>query len=210
MFITFEAGEGAGKTTQVRMLAERLRAAGHDVVQTREPGGSPSAEELRRTVVEGLPGKFDAETELLVFTAARRCHIQQLIRPALARGAIVICDRYLGSTYALQGAGAGVPKKRIDELHAAYCDNLMPDLTVFLDISSDVALARSLGREGNAETRMELKGADFHRRVMENFRQQAAENTFWLTIDGSGTIEDVSEAVFAAVSEAIAARRRPA
>lgn len=123
MFITFEAGEGAGKSTQARALADILREFGHDVVLTREPGGTPLAEELRSFVVEGEADRMDALTELLIFTAARRDHIQRLIAPSLERGAIVICDRYLGSTYALQGAG-GTPSEIIDVLHGAFAASI--------------------------------------------------------------------------------------
>jgi len=192
MFITFEAGEGAGKSTQARALTEKLRELGHGVVLTREPGGSPLAESLRSLVVEGEPGRMDAETELLIFTAARRDHILRTIRPALAAGKIVVCDRYLGSTHALQGA-AGVSAQTIDTLHKLFC-NVTPDLTLYLDMDSKDGLERSLDRlagEGAQESRFEAKGPAFHQIVQRSFRAQCAARPEWSAVDAIGTIPEV-------------------
>ena len=200
MFITFEGVEGSGKSTQARRLAETLTSEGRDVVATREPGGSPLAETLRRVVLEGDPDDMDAHVELLIFTAARRDHIRRVIRPALARGAIVICDRYVGSTRALQGA-AGVSSDLIESLHRSFCD-LDPDLTVFFDFDAATGLERSLGRLGAdniGEGRMEAKGLDFHGRVDAIMRRLAAQDPTWTTVDASGTIDEVGSRVRDAV-----------
>lgn len=191
-FISFEANEGAGKTTQVALLVEALRANGHQVVRTREPGGSPGAEEIRNLVVQGDPDRWSAMTELLLFNAARRDHLERTIRPALAQGKIVVCDRYVGSTLALQVAG-GACRDEILKLHELACDGQMPDLTIYLDIDPEVSIARGLSRntqEMSAESRFELKGDSFHSRVSREFARQADEYG-WSRIDADQSIEEV-------------------
>ena len=206
MFIAFEANEGAGKTSQARRLFETLEAQGRQVVLTREPGGSPMAEQIRNLVVCGAPDSMDAETELLLFTAARRDHLARTVRPALARGAIVICDRYLGSTYALQGA-AGVPEAHITTLFDTFC-GLRPDLTVFLDIDLATAFARrgvALDDTPGAEARFERKGLEFHREIDRRFRLQAAADPTWITVDATGDMDTVADRVARSVAERLTA-----
>jgi len=152
LFITVEGVDGAGKSTQLALLADGLRAAGRDVVATREPGGAPGAEEIRRLLVDGAPGRWSAETELLLFTAARRDHMERTLRPALARGAVVLCDRYVDSTRAYQGArrgadACGVDRATVDALHRLMI-GLDPDLTLILDIDPARSLARGTARPG--------------------------------------------------------------
>lgn len=202
LFIAFEGNEGSGKSTQARRLAETLRAEGYETVLTREPGGSPLAENLRALVVQGDPDSMDAVTETLIFTAARRDHLNRVIHPALETGKIVICDRYLGSTYALQGAGAGVCERDIAALHDIACTT-MPDLTLCLRLPAKAALQRTLGREGLAdlETRFERKGRSFHERVEASFAHQAASNPDWREVDAEGSIEDVFQRVRGTLSE---------
>lgn len=194
MFITFEANEGAGKSTQARLLANSLMAAGFDVVLTREPGGSPFAEEIRQLLVTGEPDRMSSTTELLLFTAARRDHVERTIQPALAAGRIVICDRYLGSTYALQGAG-GMDTRKIDLLFEEFI-GLRPDLTLLLDIDVEIGLKRTLARFSAAEAqdvenRFEAKGLAFHRAVGKNFRALASQNPEWVVINADQQIEAV-------------------
>lgn len=191
MFIVAEGMDGAGKTTQLTNLAQRLADQGYDVVRTREPGGSPLAETLRNLVVCGEPGRMDSATELLLFTAARRDHVHTCIKPALERGALVLCDRYLDSTHALQGA-AGVPAHDIDALHDTYVQ-LQPDWVLFFDLDPQVSLDRALARGGDtsAENRMERKGADFHHRVGAILQERAALPNR-IRIDANGTIEEVA------------------
>jgi len=196
MFITFEANEGAGKSTQARLLADALQALGEDVVLTREPGGSPGAEEIRSLLVTGTADRWSADVELLLFTAARRDHIERTLRPALERGAIVICDRYVGSTYALQGAG-GMDMDKMKRLFDEFC-GLTPDLTVFLDIDPDKSLARGMGRldaQQSDEGRFETKGCDYHRRVSTLFSQQCDQNSEWVRIDANRDIDIIHEEI---------------
>lgn len=197
MFITLEASEGAGKSTQARLLAAALQNAGYEVVHTREPGGSSLAEEIRALVVQGEPGRMDVETEALLFTAARRDHIRRTIKPALAAGKIVICDRYVGSTYALQGA-AGLSDEIITGLFDQFCD-LRPDLTLFLDLDIEVALTRGISRLSQAvsnESRFEAKGLDFHRKVDARFRDLLEKDERWARVEADQPIEAVHQDVW--------------
>jgi len=196
MFITFEALDGAGKSTQARLLAETLRKQGHDVVLTREPGGSPGAEEIRALILQGDTDRWSPMTEILLFNAARRDHLERTILPALKRGAIVICDRYVGSTLGLQVAG-GEDRAMILKLHEIACDGIMPDLTFYLDLDVEVSLARSIGRlaaEVSAEDRFESKGDSFHRRVAREFEWQAKEFG-WVRIDANRSIEAIHNSI---------------
>lgn len=160
LFVTLEGIDGAGKSTQAALLADRLRAAGREVVRTREPGGAPGAEEIRRLLVEGEPGRWSAETEVLLFTAARRDHVERTVAPALARGAVVVCDRYVDSTRAYQGEGR--LREVVDRLHALTI-GLDPDLTLILDMTPGAAAGRAAARaqsgEAAGEDRFERKGA---------------------------------------------------
>ncbi len=151
MFITLEGIDGAGKSTQARLLADRLRAAGREVVITREPGGAPGAEEIRRLLVEGAPGRWSAETEILLFTAARRDHVERTILPALNAGAIVVCDRFVDSTRAYQGSGP--LRGKVEELHRLMI-GLNPDLTLVFDMEPEQGLTRA-GQRADGEDRFE-------------------------------------------------------
>ncbi len=166
-FITLEGGEGVGKSTLTRALAEALRAQGRDVVETREPGGAPGADEIRALLVQGEPGRWSAAEEALLFAAARLNHLIHTIRPALARGAWVICDRYFDSTRAYQVGGAGLAPDDHVELNALIRADY-PDLTLILDVDPKQGLARSGGGD-RGEDRFEKKGANFHARVRAEF-----------------------------------------
>lgn len=160
-FITFEGGEGSGKSTQARALAEHLGAGGDDVVLTREPGGSPGAEAIRTLLVTGDPERWSPLAETLLFSAARDQHLRATIIPALSRGAVVICDRFADSTRAYQGAGGQVDTRLLDALEAAVVGNTRPDLTFFLDLDPGLGLTRAQGR-GEGEDRFERKNLSFH------------------------------------------------
>ena len=149
-FISFEGIDGSGKSTQARLLAAHLRAMGHDVVLTREPGGSPGAEEIRKLVLEGPADRWSAETEILLFTAARRDHLERTIRPALAAGRIVICDRFADSTRMYQGLRGADLRRKVDALHDLMIAQ-EPDLTLLIDMDPATGLARALGRNGGEE-----------------------------------------------------------
>jgi len=162
-FITLEGGEGAGKTTQRALLASALGRAGHKVVETREPGGSPGAEEVRALLVQGEPGRWDAHTEALLVLAARRDHVRRHILPALEAGVWVICDRFVDSTYAYQGYGRGLDLQELQALHRFAVGDLIPDLTLLFDLPVEVGLGRAADR-GRPE-RFEALDLEFHRRV---------------------------------------------
>jgi dTMP kinase len=172
-FISFEGIDGSGKSTQVRALAATLRARGLEVVETREPGGAPGAELIRALLVEGDPGRWSPETECLLFTAARRDHLERTIRPALARGATVISDRFADSTRVYQGVARAGLRPMVDALHALAV-GVEPDLTLVLDLPPQIALARGLAR-GHAEDRFERLGFDFQARLRQGFLALAAE-----------------------------------
>ena len=172
-FITFEGVDGSGKTTQLRLLATRLRAAGVEVTETREPGGAPGAEQIRRLLVEGEPGRWSAETETLLFTAARRDHLERTILPALAAGGTVLCDRFADSTRVYQGAARADLRGVVDALHDLMIGR-EPDLTLILDLDPAEALSRGLAR-GGAEDRFERFGAGFQARLRDGFLALAAE-----------------------------------
>ena len=166
-FISFEGIDGSGKSTQARMLAERLRTAGRDVVLTREPGGSPGAEEIRALLLRGEADRWSAETEILLFTAARRDHLERTIRPALGRGATVVTDRFADSTRVYQGITRGDLRAIVDRLHALMI-GVEPDLTFVIDIAPETGLARAAARK-DGEQRFEGMGLAMQRAMRAGF-----------------------------------------
>jgi len=199
-FITFEGGEGAGKSTQLKRLVERLRDAGLEVTATREPGGSPGAEAIRELVLNGPADRWSALTETLLMYAARRDHVERVIGPALARGAWVVCDRFADSTRAYQGAGGAVDPTLIAALEDHVLGVVRPDLTLVFDLPPEAGLARAHARGG--EMRFESKGLAFHGRLREAFLAIArSEPERCVLIDATQPIETVSAQVFAIVSE---------
>jgi dTMP kinase len=202
-FITFEGGEGAGKSTQLKRLAERLRALGLEVVATREPGGSPGAEAIRELVLNGAADRWSPVAETLLMYAARRDHIERVIRPALDRGAWVACDRFADSTRAYQGAAGGTDPDLIAALEAHVLGEARPDLTLIFDLTPEAGLARAQTRGG--EMRFESKGIAFHRRLRDGFLAIArAEPGRCVLVDASGSMDEVEAAVWAAVQARLA------
>lgn len=200
-FISFEGIDGSGKSTQARRLAEALRGQGRDVVLTREPGGSPGAEEIRRLVLEGDRDRWSAETEVLLFTAARRDHLERVITPALAAGKVVICDRFADSTRMYQGLGRSDLRAVVDQLHALMIGR-EPDLTILIDIDPAVGLGRALSR-GGAEARFESFGEELQARMRQGFLALAEEFAArFVVINGSRGMDEVA----ADVAQAVAAR----
>lgn len=198
-FISFEGGEGAGKSTQIRRLAERLKADGADVVLTREPGGSPGAEQIRDLILNGDIDRWSPVTETLLMYASRRDHIERVIRPALDRGAIVLCDRFADSTRAYQGAGGEAPIGLIKALEEHVLGGTVPDLTLIFDIPAETGLERALARGG--EARFESKGLEFHKRLGEAFLEIARrEPKRCVVIEADDAVDAVWAAVWAAVS----------
>ena len=199
-FITFEGGEGAGKSTQIRRLAERLGASGREIVLTREPGGSPGAESIRDLVLNGAADRWSPVSETLLMYASRRDHIERVIRPALERGAWVLCDRFADSTRAYQGAGGGTDPGLITALETYVVEDTRPDLTLVFDLPVEAGLARAIGRAGG-ELRFESKGQAFHERLRRAFLDiAAAEPDRCALIDATGTMDEVETAVIAAVA----------
>lgn len=199
-FITFEGGEGGGKSTQVKALAERLKAAGLEVVATREPGGSVGAESIRELLVTGAADRWSPITETLLMYAARRDHIERVIAPALTRGAWVVCDRFADSTRTYQGAGGGTDPALIAALETHVLGEVRPDLTLILDLPVEEGLRRAHGRAG-AETRFESKGEAFHERLRQGFLDIARrEPERCVVIDAAQPIATVAEAIWGAVA----------
>lgn len=200
-FITLEGGEGAGKSTQQRRLAAWLRESGREVVETREPGGSPGAEEIRNLLVTGAAGRWDPLTELLLIFAARRDHVLRTIEPALARGAWVVCDRFIDSTMAYQGVAQDLGRDTVGRLQALVCGELQPDLTLVLDLPVEEGLARAGSRAGG-EDRYEQMDRAFHERLRAAFLDIVArEPRRCLLVDAVGDEAAVAARLQAAVSE---------
>ncbi|MEZ0468667.1 dTMP kinase [Phaeobacter sp. SYSU ZJ3003] len=201
LFITFEGIDGSGKSTQCRLLAERLQAAGREVVLTREPGGSPGAEEIRRLVLEGDPDKWSAETEILLFTAARRDHLERTIEPALAAGKVVICDRFADSTRMYQGLSRGDLRATVDQLHDLMIGR-EPDLTILIDMDPATGLSRAKGRQGTEE-RFEDFGLSLQEKMRAGFLALAQEfPDRFRVLDGDRALDTVAQDV---LSQALAA-----
>ncbi|QDY68482.1 dTMP kinase [Qingshengfaniella alkalisoli] len=197
IFVSFEGIDGSGKSTQARMLADRLRMAGHEIIATREPGGSPGAEEIRRLLVEGDPARWSAETELLLFTAARRDHFERTIGPALELGKTVITDRFADSTRVYQGTTRGDLRALVDQLHSMMIKR-EPDVTFIIDMDPATALRRTKGRDME-ESRFEEFGLPFQRKLRDGFRELAdQEQNRCILIDGTGTASAVAGRVMSA------------
>jgi dTMP kinase len=197
-FITFEGIDGSGKSTQARLLADHLKTVGYDVVLTREPGGSPGAEEIRALVLQGDPDRWSAETEILLFTAARRDHMERTILPALDAGKVVICDRFADSTRMYQGLSRGDLRHIVDQLHDLMISR-EPDLTVLIDMDPATGLTRALSRQ-TADERFEAFGEDLQTAMRAGFLALAEEfNDRFVTIDGNRDMETVAQDVRAAV-----------
>ncbi len=194
LFITFEGIDGSGKSTQARLLAETLAAEGHEVVHTREPGGSPGAEEIRRLVLEGDPERWSAETEILLFTAARRDHLERVINPSLAAGKVVICDRFADSTRMYQGLRSPGLRAVVDKLHSLMIGR-EPDLTFIIDMDPTKGHSRAKGR-GGTEERFEDFGTELQAQMRAGFLALAEEyDTRCVVIDGDREIEAVASDV---------------
>ncbi|QIG51333.1 dTMP kinase [Nordella sp. HKS 07] len=202
IFITFEGGEGTGKSSHARNLAESLRKSGRSVVLTREPGGSPGAEEVRALLVTGEVGRWSADAEALLNYAARDSHLRETIRPALTRGDLVLCDRFMDSSRAYQGHAGGGDMALIDMLERSIVGRTRPQLTIILDVDPEIGLRRARGRGASDEDRFEKKGLDFHRKLREAFIQIAAkEPARCRVIDSSRPYEAVAEDIRRAVAE---------
>lgn len=199
-FITFEGIDGSGKSTQTKRLARHLESLGHEVILTREPGGSVGAEEIRSLVLEGDPDRWSAETELLLFTAARRDHLERTIYPALDAGKIVICDRFADSTRMYQGLSRGDLREKVDKLHKLMIGT-EPDLTILIDMDPAVGLARAKGRQ-TAEERFEDFGQELQIKMRHGFLDLAQQyKTRFRLIDGNRNMDEVAKDIQLAVTD---------
>ncbi|MBB4196334.1 dTMP kinase [Rhodoblastus sphagnicola] len=212
LFITFEGGEGAGKSTQIRRLADRLRDYARELVVTREPGGTELAERLREIILSGGAKKFGPLGEAVLFSAARIDHIDKVIAPALSRGAVVLCDRFADSTRAYQGARGEVAEAAMDALEQAALAGCRPDLTFILDLAPDIGLARAKNRRGEgAADRFEGEADSFHGLLREKFRDIAgAEPNRCRLIDAERSQDEVAAAIWQAMAEKFRQREHEA
>lgn len=200
-FISFEGGDGAGKSTQVKTLANALKKRGITVVVTREPGGSPGAEDIRTLLVNGKPGRWDPLSETLLLFAARHDHIEQTIKPALSEGKWVICDRFTDSTYAYQGAGGGLNRETIRRIESVSIGDFKPELTLLLDVPVEVGLGRTQSR-GGKEDRYENFKTDFHENLRQGYLELSKRGRErYAVIDAAAEQKIVAEAVWQAVAD---------
>jgi len=202
IFITFEGGEGAGKSTQITRLADRLRAEGRDVLVTREPGGSPGAEAVRHVLLSGAAEPFGPAMEAILFAAARSDHVEQIIRPAIARGTIVLCDRFLDSSRVYQGGDGRLAPGFMKELERVAINGMMPDLTLILDLEAEEGLRRATARRGDAlPDRYEKETLAIHRARREAYLQIArSEPERCVVIDAGRDPDSVAHDIAAAAA----------
>lgn len=201
IFIAFEGGDGAGKSTQVRLLADRLRQAGRTVLTTREPGGTPIGEKLRSLVLDHGHGDIDARTEALIFAASRAAHAEQVIRPALERGEVVLTDRYIDSSVAYQGGGRDLGTERIRGLNAWATGQLWPKLTVLLDVAPHEGRQRRTAGAA-LEDRLEAEADAFHDHIRRAFLELAGSDPeHYLVLDAALPVEELAAAVAQRVDE---------
>ncbi len=208
-FITFEGPEGAGKTSVARRIAERLQGAGHHVLLTREPGGTPIGDQIRRILLAHHNTAMTPEAEILLFSASRAQLVREVIRPALAQGAVVLCDRYADSTLAYQGYGRGLDVDALRQITAFATGGLAPDLTVLLDVTPEVGLARRrrAGRSGEEWNRLDDEELEFYERVRAGYLALAeAEPGRWRVVDATGSPDRVTEEVWRLVEACLRAR----
>ncbi len=200
-FITLEGGEGAGKSTQIKRLAAALEKKGLTVVTTREPGGSPGAEEIRALLVQGEPCRWDALTETMLIYAARADHVKRTIGPALVANKWVISDRFNDSSFAYQGVGRGLPREFIRRIDSIVLDDFSPDLTLILDLDVEIGLKRA-GARGGAEQRFENFDKDFHQRLRQAFLDIAARSPDrCVVIDANQSEDQVAAAIWSATQK---------
>lgn len=202
LFVTFEGGEGTGKSTQIRLLADRLRRRGVDVLVTREPGGSPGAEAVRHVILSGAAEEYGTRMEAILFAAARNDHVEEIIRPALASGAVVLCDRFMDSSRVYQGITGNLEPGFVQNLERVAVNGVIPDCTIILDVPASEGLRRARLRSGISgeaaePDRFEKEELDTHEKRREAFLDIAeADPLRCRVVDATGTAEDISEKVF--------------
>ncbi len=212
MFITFEGPEGSGKTTQIQALHRYLEERGYDLIVTREPGGTRIGDQIRRILLDPRNQELLPEAEILLFSASRAQLVGQVIRPALARGTIVLCDRFADSTLAYQGYGRGLDLEQLRRITAFATGGLMPDLTIYLDLDVEEGLRRKRqdeGKDQEAWNRLDQQALEFHRRVRQGYLAlAAAEPERWFVVDASQPAEVIQQAIRTRVERLLAERGR--
>lgn len=207
LFITFEGGEGSGKSTQIKLLADKLKEIGCDFIKTREPGGTPEAEKIRNLLVQRDGGEWSPAAECLMMFAARSMHVQDVILPALAQGKVVLCDRFSDSTYAYQGYGHEVSIANIGAVETASIGDFKPDITFIFDIDAEEGLKRSskrLADQGSQEDRFENMDIDFHKRLRQGFLDIAKNNPArCFVIDATKSVDDIATEILSIVQPRI-------
>jgi len=213
LFITLEGIEGSGKSTQIRLLHDYLTGRGQAVLATREPGGCAIADAIRAILLDPANQAMTARTELLLYAAARAQHVEQVIRPALAAGTTVLCDRFFDATSAYQGGGRGLDQSLIETLNTIATNGLCPDLTLLLDFPAETGLQRARQRNHDSnlidEGRFELEALDFHRRVRQRYLQLAGSESRFRIVDATGNPDEVASRIVAAVEDFLAVGNRP-
>lgn len=209
VFVVLEGGEGVGKTTQMALLETWLRDAGHQVVRTREPGGTEIGERIRTLVLEHGQGEVDPRTEALLMAASRAAHVQQKIGPALAAGAVVLCDRYIDSSLAYQGAGRGLGVEAVEQINHWATNELLPDLTIVLDLEPEVSRKRRASRDGGGDgDRIESAESAFHATLRQAFLDRAAQAPDrYLVLDAAAPVDQIQAAVRERVGTIVEAPR---
>ncbi|GAA1357747.1 hypothetical protein GCM10009636_29380 [Arthrobacter koreensis] len=201
LFIAFEGGDGAGKSTQAALLTQALQDAGRTVVRTREPGGTPVGEKLRSLVLEHGHGQIDARTEALIFAASRAAHVEQVIHPALDRGDVVVCDRYIDSSVAYQGAGRNLGTDEVRSVNEWATGGLVPDLTVLLDVDPEAGRSRRTAADGS-EDRLESEPDSFHGSIRTAFLALAEDSPRrYLVLDAAAPVPELAQTILARVEE---------
>lgn len=203
-FITFEGGEGSGKSTVMKDVATRLEKEGYKLVLTREPGGTPIAEEIRNVILDKANTKMDPRTEALLYAASRRQHLVEKIWPALERGEIVLCDRYLDSSLAYQGGARGLGVDEVLSINMFATEGEYPDLTLLFDLESEEGLKRIEKNKGREVNRLDLEKLEFHKKVRDNFHALAKKySTRYIIIDASKPLNEVEDEVYKIIKETI-------
>ncbi|MDY6391640.1 MAG: dTMP kinase [Bacilli bacterium] len=201
LFVTFEGGEGSGKSSALKLLDERLRREGYETVLTREPGGTPIAEQIRNVILDKANTKMDSRTEALLYAASRRQHLVEKVWPALKEGKLVLCDRYLDSSLAYQGGARGLGIDNVLNVNLFATEGTYPDLTLLFDIEPEIGLARIASNASREVNRLDLEKIEFHRGVRKTFLELAARYPDrYVIIDASKTLEEVVESAYQAIA----------
>ena len=197
LFISFEGGEGVGKSTQIELLKTSLKKKNINVLSTREPGGTKEGELIRKFLVSGEISSWDSYSESLLFNALRREHINKIINPSLFKGDIVLCDRFIDSTIVYQGVGGGINQTLLLSLHKNFCYDLYPDITFFLSLDPKVGIDRTLSRNNKTENRFENMGLSYHQKIQDGFKALSDKNNKrFFEINAELSIEKISNQIY--------------